>query len=163
MKFWSKLCSKFNSPEEIEYFTKKLYFCISKVPLENPLKFRNCTENLISSEGNLSDQEVELQSGELTLHNDVGDIKKVKTCNEWREAVKNNYYALSTYDIKEESYFKIVSATIEMAKEAQTHGKISRRISYSNIATTYLKRNYSVNAGKLSINSKVFKLTVMTL
>jgi hypothetical protein len=37
---------------------------------------------------------------------------EARTCREWAEAVRNGYYALSTYDIKEETFFKRVYALV---------------------------------------------------
>jgi hypothetical protein len=37
---------------------------------------------------------------------------EVRTCHEWVEAVRDGYYALSTYDIKEETFFKSVYALV---------------------------------------------------
>jgi hypothetical protein len=52
---------------------------------------------------------------------------EVKTCHEWAEAVRDGYYALTTYDIKEETYFIRVYALVAalaMAK-APKHSFIS--------------------------------------
>ena len=114
------LSSKLSSLEEIEDFAKRLHLCCKAVQLENPLKFKNCQKKVLNTEENLLDLELELQLGELTLKNDIGDVKKVKTIREWRDAIKNDYYALSTYDMQEESYFRVTSNTIDIAKKAQT-------------------------------------------
>jgi hypothetical protein len=37
---------------------------------------------------------------------------EVKSCREWAEAVRDGYYALTTYDIKEETYFRRVYALV---------------------------------------------------
>ena len=37
---------------------------------------------------------------------------EVRTCREWAEAVRDGYYTLTTYDIKEETYFKRVYALV---------------------------------------------------
>ena len=115
------LSPKLQSHQEIEDYAKRLHQLADIVKLETPLKFKDYPEKqAIDRKENLLDLELELQLEELTLTNDMGNIKKVKTCREWREAIENNYYALSTYDMKEESYFKIASQTIDMIQKAQT-------------------------------------------
>ena len=49
----------------------------------------------------------------LTMHKlDSAEKIEVKTCREWAEAVLDGYYALTNYDIKEETFFKRVYALI---------------------------------------------------
>lgn len=50
----------------------------------------------------------------LTMVKEVSAEEKieVRTCREWAEAVLDGYYALTTYDIKEETFFKKVYALI---------------------------------------------------
>lgn len=44
---------------------------------------------------------------------------EVRTCREWVEAVRDGYYALSTYDIKEEMFFKRVYALVVALAQAK--------------------------------------------
>lgn len=44
---------------------------------------------------------------------------EVRTCREWVEAVRDGYYALSTYDIKEETFFKRVYALVVALAQAK--------------------------------------------
>lgn len=60
---------------------------------------------------------------------------EVKTCHEWAEAVRDGYYALTTYDIKEETYFKRVYALVIALAKAKVpkHSFISeQRVSIAN-------------------------------
>jgi hypothetical protein len=60
---------------------------------------------------------------------------EVKTCHEWAEAVSDGYYALTTYDIKEETYFKRVYALVAALAKAKVpkHSFISeQRVSIAN-------------------------------
>jgi hypothetical protein len=43
----------------------------------------------------------------------------VRTCREWAEAVRDGYYALTTYDIKEETFFKRVYALVVALAQAK--------------------------------------------
>lgn len=43
----------------------------------------------------------------------------VRTCREWAEAVREGYYALTTYDIKEETFFKRVYALVVALAQAK--------------------------------------------
>jgi hypothetical protein len=44
---------------------------------------------------------------------------EVRTCREWAEAVRDGYYVLSTYDIKEETFFKRVYALVVALAQAK--------------------------------------------
>jgi hypothetical protein len=48
----------------------------------------------------------------LTLHNEEGKKRKVKNISEYREAKKEEYFAKSTYDIKDESSFIEMNAIL---------------------------------------------------
>jgi len=45
---------------------------------------------------------------------------EVRSCREWAEAVRDGYYALTTYDIKEETFFKRVYALVVALAKAKT-------------------------------------------
>lgn len=49
--------------------------------------------------------------------------KDVRTCREWVEAVRDGYYAVSTYDIKEEALFKNVYSLVVALAQAKTPEK----------------------------------------
>jgi hypothetical protein len=44
---------------------------------------------------------------------------EVRSCREWAEAVRDGYYALTTYDIKEETFFKRVYALVIVLAKAK--------------------------------------------
>jgi hypothetical protein len=44
---------------------------------------------------------------------------EVHTCREWSEAIRDGYQPLSTYDIKEETLFKIVYALVVALAQAK--------------------------------------------
>jgi len=56
----------------------------------------------------------------MVRENSSGKEKmEVRTCREWVEAVRDGYYALTTYDIKEESFFKRVYALVVALAQAK--------------------------------------------
>jgi len=55
-----------------------------------------------------------------TLTGEEKEKIEVRTCREWKEAVCGGYYALTTYDIKEETLFKQVYALVVALAQAKT-------------------------------------------
>lgn len=55
---------------------------------------------------------------ELNMSNGVGGKRKVRTCREWAGARAAGYYALTTYDIKEEAFFKRAYSLIQAFSRA---------------------------------------------
>lgn len=55
---------------------------------------------------------------ELNMSHDSGDKRAVRTCREWAEARAAGYYALTTYGIKEEAFFKRAYSLIQAFSRA---------------------------------------------
>ena len=55
---------------------------------------------------------------ELNMANVSGERRTVKTCREWADARTEGYYAMTTYDIKEEAFFKRAYSMIQAFSRA---------------------------------------------
>ena len=55
---------------------------------------------------------------ELNMANGSGERRAVKTCREWADARNEGYCAMTTYDIKEEAFFKRAYSTIQAFSRA---------------------------------------------